>query len=131
MRWRSPGGECYGNTQRHLVMSRSTKRAAGAGRGLAVVGCMALGYMALGCMALGCIARSPGAAPSAAVSAAPRSPPVAGVQQEPYGELRGQPVERYTLRNVHGLVLRVLTYGATVSELHVPDRSGQLGDIVL
>jgi aldose 1-epimerase len=27
--------------------------------------------------------------------------------------------------------LRVITYGATVTELHVPDRSGQLADIVL
>src|SRR4051812_3420081 len=94
--------------QRHLVRSRSTKRAAGAGRWLAVPGALALGCVALGCMALGCMARSPGAAPGATVSAAPRSPPAPGVQQEPYGELRGQPVERYTLSNVHGLVLRVI-----------------------
>jgi aldose 1-epimerase len=112
-------------------MSRSAKRAPGAGRWLAVVGTWTLGCVVLDCMASGCLARSPGAAPSATITAAPRSPPVPGVQQEPYGELRGQPVERYTLRNVHGLFLRVMTYGATVTELHVPDRSGQLGDIVL
>jgi aldose 1-epimerase len=103
------------------VKNRSNESTAGSGRWLALLG--TLGWA--------CMACSQGLAPRAAVPAAPLSASVPGVQPEPYGELGGQPVERYTLRNAHGLVVRVITYGATVTELHVPDRSGQLGDIVL
>jgi aldose 1-epimerase len=86
----------------------------------------------LATLALGCIARSEAVSPSGAAVAATSLPQPAGpLTHEPYGELGGQAVERYTLRNAHGLVLRVITYGATVTELHVPDRNGQQGDIVL
>ncbi len=43
----------------------------------------------------------------------------------------GEQVDRYTLRNVNGLVLSLISYGATVTELHVPDRRGKLDDVVL
>lgn len=43
----------------------------------------------------------------------------------------GRSVERFTLRNRNGAMLRVLTYGATVTELHVPDRNGRFADVVL
>ena len=43
----------------------------------------------------------------------------------------GQAVDRYTLTNKNGLVARIITYGAMLTELHVPDREGSLGDIVL
>jgi aldose 1-epimerase len=39
-------------------------------------------------------------------------------------------VDIYTLTNAHGLVLKVSRFGAIVTELHVPDRSGTLADIV-
>jgi galactose mutarotase-like enzyme len=42
----------------------------------------------------------------------------------------GQAVSRYTLRNNHGVTLKV-TYGAIVTELDVPDRTGRPADIVL
>jgi aldose 1-epimerase len=73
-------------------------------------------------------------ASSAAVStagAAAVSTAEAKVEQEPFGNLDGLPVQRYTLRNRHGSWLRVIEYGAILTELHVPDRAGQLGDIVL
>ena len=41
------------------------------------------------------------------------------------------PVDVYTLTNAHGLVLRVTTYGAAITEFHVPDRNGRVDDIVL
>jgi len=85
-----------------------------------------------GTLAFGCATRTEGAAPSgAARPRGPLAPPAAPLTHEPYGKLGEQPIERYTLSNAHGLVVRVITYGATVTELHVPDRSGQLGDIVL
>jgi aldose 1-epimerase len=43
----------------------------------------------------------------------------------------GTAVEAYTLTNANGLSCKVITYGAAVTELHVPDRDGKLGDVVL
>jgi aldose 1-epimerase len=55
----------------------------------------------------------------------------AAVVKEVYGDLNGQGVERYTLSNENGLKLSVITYGAIITELHAPDRTGKLADIVL
>lgn len=50
----------------------------------------------------------------------------------PFGQTSdGQSVELYTLVNANGLIARVMTYGAILTELHVPDRNGKLADIVL
>ena len=43
----------------------------------------------------------------------------------------GTRVELYTLRNATGSSVTIATYGATVVSLRVPDRDGQLGDVVL
>lgn len=43
----------------------------------------------------------------------------------------GEAVELYTLANAGGLLCKAITYGAIIAELHVPDRTGRLGDIVL
>jgi aldose 1-epimerase len=42
----------------------------------------------------------------------------------------GQTVELYTLKNGK-LMAKVMTYGATLTELHAPDRDGKLADVVL
>ncbi|MCS7272326.1 MAG: hypothetical protein NZ703_14680, partial [Gemmataceae bacterium] len=58
-------------------------------------------------------------------------------EQEPWGQLpatdkgRPQPVTRYTLINANNLVVRCLDYGAIITEIRVPDKNGQLADIVL
>lgn len=55
-----------------------------------------------------------------------------GVEKETFGTTaEGTPVDRYTLRNARGMTLRVITYGATVTELWAPDRQGRLDDLVL
>jgi aldose 1-epimerase len=41
------------------------------------------------------------------------------------------PVEVFTLTNAHGLRARVLTWGATLVEMSVPDRAGKLADVTL
>jgi aldose 1-epimerase len=41
------------------------------------------------------------------------------------------PVEIYTLRNTHGMEARILTYGGIIQTLKVPDRNGNLEDVVL
>jgi aldose 1-epimerase len=53
-------------------------------------------------------------------------------QKESYGKTAdGEAVDAYTLTNSHGLKARLITYGATLIELHVPDRDGKLADVVL
>jgi aldose 1-epimerase len=43
----------------------------------------------------------------------------------------GQVVDLVTLRNSHGIELRLMTYGGTILSLRTPDRDGQIDDIVL
>ena len=55
-----------------------------------------------------------------------------GLERDTFGTTGdGQPVERFTLTNGNGAVLRLITLGATVTELQVPDSAGELSDIVL
>lgn len=43
----------------------------------------------------------------------------------------GQPVFAYTLSNPAGASMTLITYGATITQLKVPDKTGKLGDVVL
>lgn len=43
----------------------------------------------------------------------------------------GTPVEQYVLRNSHGMQASVITYGATLQALDVPDKNGKVADVVL
>jgi aldose 1-epimerase len=55
-----------------------------------------------------------------------------GVQRAEFGKTKdGRLVELYALKNRHGMVAKVTTYGATLIELNVPDRNGQVADVVL
>jgi aldose 1-epimerase len=54
------------------------------------------------------------------------------MKQEPFGEtLDGTPVELYKLSNGNGLEVAISTYGSTIVSLLVPDRRGNLADVVL
>jgi aldose 1-epimerase len=56
----------------------------------------------------------------------------AGVKKSAFGTLEdGTVVEIYTLTNAGGMSAKIMTYGATLTELHVPDKSGKMGDVVL
>jgi aldose 1-epimerase len=49
-----------------------------------------------------------------------------------FGKTRdGTPVEQYVLRNSHGMQATVITYGATLQALEVPDKHGKVEDVVL
>jgi aldose 1-epimerase len=70
------------------------------------------------------------------VAAAGAQPAAAGkgahVEKTSFGTTKdGQAVDLYTLTNANGVVAKVITYGATLTELLVPDRAGALGDVVL
>ncbi len=50
---------------------------------------------------------------------------------EDFGKTKnGESVEIYTLRNNKGLTAKVMTRGATLVQLHVPDRDGKAADII-
>ncbi|MBW2447678.1 MAG: galactose mutarotase [Deltaproteobacteria bacterium] len=54
------------------------------------------------------------------------------VEVEPFGTTRGgEAVQRFTLTNRAGTRACWLSYGATLSELWVPDRTGERADVVL
>ncbi len=54
------------------------------------------------------------------------------VTREPFGKLPdGTSVEIYTLKNEAGLEARVMTYGAILVSMKVPDRAGALADVNL
>lgn len=56
----------------------------------------------------------------------------ATVERSSFGKLPdGTPVELFTLTNANGLLAKVSNYGTIITELHVPDRAGKNGDIVL
>ena len=53
------------------------------------------------------------------------------IQTAPFGSADGRDVTLYTLTNANGVVMKVMTYGAIITELHVPDRAGKSADVVL
>ena len=54
------------------------------------------------------------------------------MNSEPYGLMPdGREVRLFTLRNSSGLEMKVINYGGIITELNLPDRDGQLGDVVL
>ena len=54
------------------------------------------------------------------------------ISHAPFGHTPdGTPVELYTLRNRHGMEAQIMTYGGIVTSLKVPDKNGNLGDVVL
>lgn len=54
------------------------------------------------------------------------------ITQSEFGKTpNGQTIELYTLSNAKGMVAKIINYGGTITELHVPDRMGQTADVVL
>lgn len=54
------------------------------------------------------------------------------LSESPFGNLPdGQQAKLYTLINNQGITLKITNYGAIVTELWVPDRNGELEDVVL
>lgn len=85
------------------------------------------------CMLAFLIALSPEFA-SALPSKEPQTVPKKGahVVKASFGKLPdGTEIESYTLHNTQGASAKVITYGATLTELYVPDRHGKMGDVVL
>jgi aldose 1-epimerase len=79
--------------------------------------------IALG-MAGGCTAEAP------QQTTAPAKGP--DVTSQRFGTMPdGTPVEAYTLKNAGGIEVKAIGYGAIITSLKVPDRSGSMADVVL
>jgi aldose 1-epimerase len=55
---------------------------------------------------------------------------VKAIVKAPFGNADGKEVTLYTLTNTDGLVLKVMNFGATVTEFDVPDKNGKKADVV-
>lgn len=54
------------------------------------------------------------------------------VKKEAFGKTDdGVEIDLYTLTNANGMTAKIMTYGAILVELDVPDRDGKMGDVVL
>ena len=54
------------------------------------------------------------------------------VKKTSFGKLPdGTEIQQFTLRNSKGAVAKLITYGATLTELWMPDKSGKNADVVL
>jgi aldose 1-epimerase len=54
------------------------------------------------------------------------------IDRSEFGKLdNGTVIEAFTLRNSRGATAKIITYGATLVELQVPDRKGKNADVVL
>jgi aldose 1-epimerase len=65
-------------------------------------------------------------------SCAPSPSQLGQISRQSFGKTRdGQLVDVYTLRNDRGAEARIINYGGIVLSLKMPDRTGQMGDVVL
>jgi aldose 1-epimerase len=56
----------------------------------------------------------------------------ATIEKETFGTLPdGTVVDAYTLANDHGMRVRILTYGGIIQAIEVPDRDGNIANVVL
>lgn len=58
--------------------------------------------------------------------------PLIRLEEREFGKMAdGTPVKQFTLRNAHGMLVRVMSYGAIINEVQVPDRNGAMTNVVL
>ena len=58
--------------------------------------------------------------------------PIKRIEEREFGTMPdGAPVKQFTLRNAKGMTAKVISYGATITELQAPDRNGAMTNVVL
>jgi aldose 1-epimerase len=50
---------------------------------------------------------------------------------QPYGKFENKDVLQYTLTNAKGVVVKIINYGGIITDIMVPDRDGNMGNVVL
>lgn len=65
-------------------------------------------------------------------SKAASTPSDSEVTSMPFGKTReGEVVEKFTLRNANGMEVDIISWGAAITRILVPDRNGNLADVAL
>ncbi|MYB52613.1 MAG: galactose mutarotase [Acidobacteriia bacterium] len=67
----------------------------------------------------------------ACAPAEPEPESMRSIETSEFGAIDGQPVTLFTLTNASGANVGIIEYGGIVVSLNVPDRDGNLGDVVL
>ncbi|MEM1328423.1 MAG: aldose epimerase family protein, partial [Bacteroidota bacterium] len=57
--------------------------------------------------------------------------PTLSIQTQSYGTINDTTVQQYILKNANDMEVRIIEYGGIITHLFVPDRDGQVKDIVL
>lgn len=57
--------------------------------------------------------------------------PKTAISESSFGTYNNQPVTEYTLTNASGMEVSIINYGGTVTKIMVPDKNGNMGDVVL
>lgn len=52
------------------------------------------------------------------------------ITEKSFGTFEGKPVTEYTLTNGNGMQVSIINYGGAITRLVVPDKKGELGDVV-
>jgi aldose 1-epimerase len=69
---------------------------------------------------------------AAAITFVTQAAEAATISKSSFGTTQdGKPVDLYTMTNEHGMTVKFISYGGTITEIDVPDRSGRPGDVVL
>ncbi|MEJ2557302.1 MAG: galactose mutarotase [Anaerolineae bacterium] len=72
------------------------------------------------------------AAPWPTTVVAGKKPPVGTITSEFYGTTAGgQAVDEYTLTNVNGMEVKIITYGGIITSIKVPDRKHNVANVAL
>ncbi|MBC7828936.1 MAG: galactose mutarotase [Chitinophagaceae bacterium] len=53
------------------------------------------------------------------------------ITEKSFGIYEGNPITLYTLRNASGMQLGIINYGGTITSIIAPDKTGNMGDVVL
>jgi len=86
--------------------------------------------LALGVMA-GLSAQPPKAAKTGPAVAETPFGRLASTKNKDGKMVEGARITEYTLTNRNGMVVKCITYGAIITQIHVPDKNGVLGDVAL
>ena len=53
------------------------------------------------------------------------------ITKAPFGDVNGEAVDRYTLKNCKDMEVKILTYGGILQEISVPDRKNKVANVTL
>jgi aldose 1-epimerase len=53
------------------------------------------------------------------------------ITKAPFGDVSGQAIDRYTLKNCNDMEVKILTYGGILQEISVPDRKNKVANVTL